>query len=212
MIPLTFDNNHDFITLFENKLSEYTGAPFVVLTDSCTHAIDLSLKYFLKNYYLPSGYEFLNIPKQTYISVPQTIKHNKFIVSYEDIKWYKYYKIGDLPIFDYAVGFEPNIYKAGEFQCLSFQQKKALNIGKGGAILLDDKDAYTYLKRLTWDGRNASIPVKEDKNILEGYHYYMSPEDAAKGILLLNQLDKKWIDYKLGSYLDYPDISKIISE
>ena len=37
-------NNNDFILMFEKLLSEYTGAPYVVLTDSCTNALFLSLK------------------------------------------------------------------------------------------------------------------------------------------------------------------------
>lgn len=210
MKQLTFNNNHDFITLFEQRLSEYTGAPYVVLTDSCTHAIDLSLKYFLNSYYLPGIYKGVTIPNNTYISVPMIIKQNNFKVVYEDIKWKEFYKLGEFPIYDYAVGFKPNIYKPKEIQCLSFQQKKALNIGRGGAILTDNKDLYEWAKRAAWDGRDASIPVKDDKNIINGYHYYMSPEDAVKGVLLLNQIDPKWMDYKLGSYKDYPDISKRI--
>lgn len=206
---LNFKNNHDFITLFEKRLSEFTGAPYVVLTDSCTNAINVSLKYFLKNFYIPSSYGQMIIPKQTYISVPMVIKQNGFIVSYDDIEWNESYKIGDLPIYDYAVGFKEGMYKSGEFQCLSFQQKKALNIGRGGAILLDNKEAYDTLKRMVWDGRDSSIPVKDDTNIIEGYHFYMTPDDAAKGVLLLNQLSNKDIDNKLGSFKDYPDISLI---
>ena len=200
-------NNHEFINLFEKRLSEFTGAPYVVLVDSCTNAIFLSL-YYLKNYYyINSKFYELEIPKNTYISVPQSIIHAGFKPTFKDIKWKKFYQIGELPIYDYAVGFESGIYKSGTFQCLSFQQKKCLNIGKGGAILTDDYEAYKILKRLSWDGRDASIPVKEDKNIILGFHMNMIPDDAAKGILLLNQLNKKRIKDYLGSYKDYPDIS-----
>ena len=204
MKQLTFKNNHDFITLFEQRLSEYTGAPYVVLTDSCTHAIDLCLKF-----HKPFVPDTICLPNNTYISVAQTLTHNNIKIKYQDVKWKEQYRLAPLKIFDYAVGFKQNMYISGSIQCLSFQQKKALNIGRGGAILTDDKCLYDWAKRTAWDGRDSSIPVKDDKNIIDGYHYYMSPEDAAKGILLLNQLDPKWIEYKLGSYKDYPDISNL---
>ena len=41
---MKFNNNHDLILLFEKKLSEFTGAPFVVLVDSATNGIFLTLK------------------------------------------------------------------------------------------------------------------------------------------------------------------------
>jgi len=30
---------------FESALAEYTGAPYAVLTDGCTHAIELCMRY-----------------------------------------------------------------------------------------------------------------------------------------------------------------------
>jgi len=91
--------------------------------------------------------------------------------------------------------------------CVSFQQKKILNIGKGGAILLDNRREYLKLKRMAWDGRDASIPVSEDEDIILGYHMNMTPEMAAKGLLLINQLPDSNVDN--GSWKDYPDISNI---
>jgi len=199
---LKFKNNNDFILLFEKRLSDYTGAPYVVLTDSCTNAIFLTLKWFMNNYYIPKQCSEIIIPKHTYISVPQTIKNAGYISKQCKIKWKGIYKFGEFPIYDCAVGFSPNMYKRSTFQCLSFQQKKAISIGKGGAILLDNKDAYDTLKRMAWDGRDSSIPVRDDKNIIDGYHMNMTPEMAVRGILLLNQYKfnqsdiKSWKDYK----------------
>ncbi len=201
-------NNHDFITMFEKRLSEYTGAPYVVLTDSCTNALFLALKY--KQKYTK---EFINvseisIPNRTYISVPQTIIHCDLNPIYNNVLWDGYYELGHTNIFDCAVGFEPNMYKKDSMMCLSFQQKKAIKIGKGGAILLDNQDAYEKLKRMSWDGRNPSIPVSEDiDNIILGYHMNMIPDDAAKGVLLLNQYNFNENDIKC--YNDYPNIEQI---
>ena len=35
--------NYNTITKFEQALAEFTGAPYVVATDCCTHAIELCL-------------------------------------------------------------------------------------------------------------------------------------------------------------------------
>ena len=205
-----FQNNHEFISQFEKKISQFTGSPYVILTDSCTNAIFLSLYYVKQNYYINSKNHFITIPKNTYISIPQAIYNVGFEPVFENIKWKEHYKLGDLPIYDCAVGFKSNMYKQKTFMCLSFQQKKTLNIGKGGAILTDNKEAYEILKRLSWDGRDASLSVEQDKKILKyAFHMNMTPEQAAQGILLFNQLTTDKIQQGLKSYKDYPDISKI---
>jgi len=197
-------NNNDFLTLFEKRISEYTKAPFVILTDSCTNALFLCLKY------LNIKEKNIIIPKRTYISVPQSIYHAGNKPIFKNIKWYGKYQLGNLPIWDCAVNFKPNMYESNQFMCLSFQQKKAIGIGKGGAILTDNKKAYKILKRMAHDGRDSGIPVKDDRNIILGYHMNMIPDDAAKGILLLNQYNFNNKDIK--NYKDYPKINKIFSK
>lgn len=202
---MDFKNNYDFITLFEKRLSEFTGAPYVVLTDCCTNSIFLALDYY--------GNDFDNeveIPNQTYISVPQVIRIAKYVPVFKDIKWKESYEIGKSNIYDCAVGFKEDMYIPGQVQCLSFQQKKALPIGRGGAILLDNEEDYRALKQLGYDGRSdPSIHISKDPNLsMQGYHMYMTPDNAAKGVILLNQLLPKDIDSKLGAYYDYPRISE----
>jgi len=194
-------NNNDFIELFEKRLCEYTGAPYAVAVDRCTNAILLCLEYFRKRK------QKITLPKRTYQSVPMTLIHHRYNVWLEDIEWTAKYRIGMTNIYDCAVGFDKDMYVSGEIQCLSFQQKKRLAIGKGGAILLDDEQMYNTLKRLRHDGRDSSKPVvKEDPDdFIMGFHMYMSPDEAAKGLLLLNQLKD---DYVPGSHHDYPDMSK----
>lgn len=205
---MKFHNNHDFITLFERRLSEFTGAPFVVLTDSCTNAIFLSLIYHSKHSFIPGRARFINIPKHTYISIPQAIINAGFAPFFTDEQWKGTYKLGEFPIIDAAVGLEENMYQKGTMQCLSFQQKKALNIGKGGAILLDNEDAYNELKRMSWDGRDSSIPVSRD-NPIHGWHMNMIPDDAVKGVLILNNLSEHTLKYNIKKWSDYPDLSEI---
>jgi len=37
-----WDSLFDIIKMFEGKISKYTGAPYVTVTDCCTHALELS--------------------------------------------------------------------------------------------------------------------------------------------------------------------------
>ena len=196
---MDFKNNNDFLLLFEKRLSEYTGAPYVVLTSSCTNSIMLMLKYLKSTEAV--------IPSRTYLSVAQLLHNENINFEYSDKPWVGSYHICD-NIYDYAVGFKKDMYVPGQYQCLSFQQKKTLNIGKGGAILLDSYEDYKILKRMAHDGRDGSVSTSSDiENIILGYHVYMSPDEAAKGVLLLNQLlDRNII---IGSSDDYPDISGI---
>jgi dTDP-4-amino-4,6-dideoxygalactose transaminase len=192
-------NNHEFIELFEEGLAEYTGAPYVVLTDSCSNAIFLSVKL--------DGIALVSIPKNTYVSVPMQLTHAGCSISYNEEQWEGMYNITPTKVFDAAQRFTSGMYIKGTKMCVSFQQKKILNIGKGGAILLDSHKDYLALKRMAWDGRDASIPVEEDRGIILGYHMNMTPEVAAKGLLLLNRLPE--LNSDNGSWKDYPDISKI---
>ena len=193
-------NNDDFLDLFEKRLCEYTGAPYAVVVDRCTNAILLSLKYL--------NIQSIMIPSRTYLSVPMVCLNYGINLIFDNRDWEGNYQLLDSNVYDYAVGFEKDMYVPGQIQCLSFQQKKRLAIGKGGAILLDDKKMYDVLRRMRFDGRDSSIPESEDDpdKIIIGYHMNMSPDEAAKGVLLMNQLSE---DYILGSSNDYIDVTDL---
>lgn len=198
-------NNREFIEMFEEELCKYTGAKYCVLTDSCTNAIFLSLEYLQNTAHIPWEARDIKIPKNTYVGVPHSIINANFTVTFTDEKWKGTYRLGNTPIIDSAVDFHKGMYPGdGTMQCISFQQKKRLNIGKGGAILLDNADAYERLKMLAHDGRSNYLEMKYWG---QGWHMNMTPDDAAKGVLILNQIDLR-PDIQ-GSYLDYKDLSVI---
>jgi dTDP-4-amino-4,6-dideoxygalactose transaminase len=92
-------------------------------------------------------------------------------------------------------------------QCLSFGFDKPLSIGRGGAILLDNQDAYSALIEMRYDGRNLNIrPWSEQKTFRVGYHYKPTPEEALKGLELLNQLK---IDKPEPKKVYYADLRQI---
>jgi len=79
-----------------------------------------------------------------------------------------------------------------------------LTLGRGGAILLDDKDRYEKLKRMCYDGRDLSVtPWQEQKEFELGYHYKPTPEEAELGLQLLGGHDS------LPKYYEYPDLRKL---
>jgi dTDP-4-amino-4,6-dideoxygalactose transaminase len=197
---LKFEQTWQVTDHFERIVAEYFGAPYAVATDCCTHALELCFKAI--NYR-----DTVTVPKHTYMSVPMML--DKINVPYHlvDISWEKCYDLVPGLIVDAATMWEANSYQAGYLMCISFQFKKHIPIGRGGIILLDDYNQYKRLKRMSHDGRD---PTKNqfDDNITElGYHYYMTPEDAARGIHLFNNL--KHETPTIWSWQDYRDLTEM---
>lgn len=180
-------NAFDVVADFEKALSEYTGAPYVVAVDSCTNALFLCLKF--------EGIEGkrITIPKRTYLSVPQSIIHAGGEVVFCDFDWSKegIYNLGGTKTWDSAKVLTSGMYKvAGQNLCLSFHTKKLLNIGKGGAILTDNKELSEWAIRARYEGRNGGIDYRKDDLEFLGWNMYMTPEQAARGMALLQVLPK----------------------
>lgn len=185
----------DKVEEFEQKIAKFFNSPYAVATDCCTHAIELCLRY--------EQYNDIEIPENTYISIPFTAKKLGLRWKWKkNYTWFDYYHIWNTNIIDAAVLWEPNTYIKGTYMCLSFQFKKHLNLGRGGMILLDNKDAYDSLKKMVYDGRTSDKPWSEQDIDTVGYHYYMTPETAILGCekfeQVCNTTPKRW------SYLDYP--------
>ena len=71
-------------------------------------------------------------------------------------------------------------------------------------ILTDDKESAEELRRMSYDGREPSQPWREQDISSMGYHYYMTPETAQRGLERLeeakNTTPRQWV------YTDWPDI------
>jgi len=185
---------------FEELISGYFGSPYAVSTDSCTHAIELCLR--------AENVKAASCPKRTYLSVPMTLTKLGISWSFVDKNWESYYYLDNTRIIDAAVLWEKNSYIPGTLMCLSFQFKKHLSIGRAGMILLDNNNKYKRLKAMAHDGRTDNSKPWSDQNIKEiGYHYYITPECAERGIKKFSEVKnakpKKW------SFKDYPDISML---
>jgi dTDP-4-amino-4,6-dideoxygalactose transaminase len=169
------------IKQFEDALAEFTGAPYAIMTDCCTHAIELCLRYDRVREVVMTPY--------TYLSIPMTMHKLGIKYYYKEEEWIGEYKFHGTRIWDSARRLEENMYRSGAMQCLSFGHDKPLHIGRGGAILLDDQVAYNAIIRMRYDGRDLNIkPWVEQQEFRVGYHYKPTPEEAIQGIALLQGL------------------------
>lgn len=185
---------------FEDKISEFTQAPYVVTTDCCTHAIELCM--ILDNVFSCKFTAF------TYLSVLQTM--HKLKIDYEliDEQWIGEYHFYDTRIWDSARRLEPNMYRKGQLQCLSFGYTKPVDIGRGGAILLDSKEDYDTLRKMRYDGRDLEIsPWVEQLEFEQGFHYKLNPEECYRGIEKLQEYKNKRMYSP--KFVEYPDCRKI---
>ena len=180
-------------------MSKYAGSKYAVAVDSCTNSMFLCLKYLKA-----SGK--IKIPKRTYLSVPQLIIHAGCDPEFVDLEWKGVYHLDPYPVVDSATRFTKNMYIKGTYQCLSFHIRKNLPIAKGGMILTDDKDAYDWFKAAEYEGRDRRVPHDEmPEPTICGWNMYMPPEQAARGIILFNELPETIPDCG-GSY-KYRDLS-----
>jgi len=98
---------------FEETISNYFGSKYGVATDSCTHAIELSLRYdSVKN---------TKCPTHTYLSIPMTFTKLGIDWSFNNVEWESYYYLENTRIIDAAVLWENNSYIPETLMCLSFQ-------------------------------------------------------------------------------------------
>jgi len=189
----------DAIEVFERKVAVFAGAKYGIAVDCCSHGLFLCLKY------LKAEGTTVTIPSRTYISVPMQIKHAGCDVAFEDIAWSGIYQLKPYPVWDGAVRWTQGMYQGG-FHVVSFQMKKRLPIGKGGMILTDDKQAYEWLKRARHDGRDPEKMYNNMTFDMLGYHYNMTPEDAARGIILMSHIAK--VNPDSATDQSYTDVSK----
>jgi dTDP-4-amino-4,6-dideoxygalactose transaminase len=186
------------ITEFENKIAEFFGSSYAIAVDSCTHGVELALRY--------TQTDHITVPKNTYLSIPFLAKKLWIDLFWKDEEWVDYYYLTD-QVIDAAVLWKPNSYIPGTFMGISFQYQKHLSLGRGGIILTDNKEAAIQLKKMSYDGRLPNIPWREQNINTIGYHYYMTPETAQLGLEKLSKAietpPRQWV------VNDWPDLTQM---
>ena len=185
------------IAEFESALAKFTGAPYAVMTDCCTHAIELCLRV--------DRVKRCSIPAHTYLSVPMTLHKLDIEFDYTDIDWLGEYQLTGTRVWDSARLLKQDMYRPGMLQCLSFGFDKPLAIGRGGAVLTDDVEVYNVLKLQCHDGRDLTVSPWENQKIFRvGYHYRPTIEEAAQALELLPAVDQE------PKSKQYPNLREII--
>jgi dTDP-4-amino-4,6-dideoxygalactose transaminase len=190
--------NFESVTHFENEIASFFNAPYAIATDSCTHGIEICLR--LKQI------KKIKVPSRTYLSIPFLSKKLNIEMEWDHNEWTNYYYLTD-SIIDAAVLWQRDSYISGTMMCLSFQFQKHLSLGRGGIILLDNKEDAIALKKMSYDGRLPNIPWRDQNINSIGYHYYMTPETANLGLQKLPQAIKE--TPKQWEHLDWPDLTQM---
>jgi len=205
-------NVYDITNEFEEKLSQYTGAKYTVTLDNMSNALFLAL-YYEKNITKSITSKYITIPNRTYPSVPCEIIHAGLKVKWKMVEGKTItgaYELGGSNVWDSALSFTADMYKPGTHMCVSFTGPyKHFKLSKGGAILTDSHEAYLWFKRARYSGRRECSYHDDNLDML-GWNFYMMPELAARGLLLMGQFYETGGKKKHNNDLElpYPDLSK----
>lgn len=120
---MTFNDNMDFVELFEQKLRQYTGFKYATCVDCCTNGILLALETLMYCGGLDKDEDVLQIPRRTYMSVPMTLRNNGWKIRLVDQYWLGSYRISPVDVYDAATDLHENMaaeYGKNDFVCVSF--------------------------------------------------------------------------------------------
>jgi dTDP-4-amino-4,6-dideoxygalactose transaminase len=196
---------------FEKSLCDYTGSSYAIALDNMSNALFLSL-YYEKHVKKSIKTDTILIPARTYPSVPCEIIHVGLKVEFIPVIGNTLkgaYKLEPSNVIDSALKFTADMYEKGTHMCVSFTGPyKNLKLSKGGAILTDDYQAMLWFKRARFSGRRE-CSYHDDYFDMLGWNFYMIPEIAARGLLMMNQFYNLDGTKKVNEELElpYPDLS-----
>jgi dTDP-4-amino-4,6-dideoxygalactose transaminase len=169
--------------------------------------------YYEKNIKKSLTSDSVDCPSKTYPSVPCEIIHAGLKVNFIPVETEKIkgsYQLSPSNVWDSALSFTADMYIPKSHMCLSFTGPyKTLKLSKGGAIITDDYQAMLWFKRARFSGRRE-CSYHDDNFDMLGWNFYMMPELAARGLLMMSQFynldgSKKHME---DLELPYPDLSK----
>lgn len=190
--------NFNVVTDFEKQIAEFYGAPYAIAVDSCTHGIELALRY--------TNADHIRVPNRTYLSIPFLANKLNIDLFWKDENWVDYYYLTE-QVIDAAVLWKKDSYIPNTFMGVSFQYQKHLSLGRGGILLTDNKEAAIKIKKMSYDGRLPDIPWRDQNINTIGYHYYMTPETAQLGLnklpTAIDNTPRQWV------VNDWPDLTQM---
>lgn len=200
-------NVYDITNEFEKRIADYTGSPYAVALDNQSNGLFLALMYE------KVAGTTITIPERTYPSVPCEIIHAGAKVNFSPVDGTTLkgaYQLKPSRVWDSALRFTGDMYIPNTFMCISFTGPyKHFKLSKGGAILTDNEDAYVWFRRARYSGRRE-CSYHDDSFDMLGWNFYMMPELAARGLLLMNQFYNADGSKKQNDDLElpYPNLSK----
>jgi dTDP-4-amino-4,6-dideoxygalactose transaminase len=198
---------YDITNEFEKRIADYTGSPYAVALDNQSNGLFLALMYE------KVAGTTITIPERTYPSVPCEIIHAGAKVNFSPVDGTTLkggYQLKPSRVWDSALRFTGDMYIPNTFMCISFTGAyKHFKLSKGGAILTDNEDAYAWFRRARYSGRRE-CSYHDDSFDMLGWNFYMMPELAARGLLLMNQFYNADGSKKQNDDLElpYPNLSK----
>ena len=199
------NNDWDWVTHFENEIAEYCGSKYAIACDSNSNAIRLLL------HYLGVEGQEIGIPAKTYVSVPNQIILSGNKPVFQDTQWDGMYQLGYTGIYDAATAFYEGMYYDTldeAYMVLSFHIKKILNIGTGGMILTNDEHFNEWARPMIYDGRHKDKMYTDDDFECIGWHMYMTPEQAKKGLEIFHSDRIQPINKSCGGSWLYKDLTE----
>lgn len=196
------NDSWDWVTHFENEVANYCGSKYAVACDSNSNAIRLVL------HYLEITNQDITIPANTYVSVPNQIILSGNRPRFEKIEWDGMYELGNTSVVDAATALYKGMYDKflDSFMILSFHFKKILNIGQGGMILTNDETFVEWARPMIYDGRHKDRMYDDDEFECVGWHMYMAPEEAKKGLEIFNSDKIQDYNESVGGSWKYNDL------
>lgn len=202
MTEYNINDPWDWVTHFENEVANYCGSKYAVACDSNSNAIRLVL------HYLEITNQDITIPANTYVSVPNQIILSGNRPKFEKIEWDGMYELGNTSVVDAATALYKGMYDKflDSYMILSFHFKKILNIGQGGMILTNDKEFVKWARPMIYDGRHKDKMYDDDEFECVGWHMYMAPEEAKKGLEIFNSDRIQEYNESVGGSWKYNDL------
>lgn len=196
------NDSWDWVTHFENEVANYCGSKYAVACDSNSNAIRLVL------HYLEITNQDITIPAKTYVSVPNQIILSGNRPRFEKIEWDGMYELGNTAVIDAATALYKGMYEKylDSYMILSFHFKKILNIGQGGMILTNDSEFVEWARPMIYDGRHKDRMYDDDEFECVGWHMYMAPEEAKKGLEIFNSDRIQDYNESVGGSWKYNDL------
>lgn len=201
---------------FEKRFARYINAPYCVMTNSCTNALNLAVAYWKKK---NPNVSFINVPSLTCAATALAVLWNGIDIEFGDLAKDESFSMDEtfnpsIPVHyagkynkqpypiveDSAHRILPNSF-TGITTCFSFYVTKNITTGEGGMIACNDKYEYEWYKKARLYGIDKNVFQREKmfqtgekpwefQSEFIGYKCNPTDINASIGLVQLGRIDK----------------------